>query len=75
MTCYFHPLSGGLDSRIVVFAREVREGESSEVDVDKAVHNQFFGFGTDKSHKDRAWDVSYLRSYTPPTPTPTATPD
>jgi sortase B len=69
MTCYY-PWSGA-DSRIVVYARQVREGESSEVDVDKAVRNthvrQFAGqtrhFGTSGWNGERVWDTSYLTSY------------
>ncbi|MDR2532967.1 MAG: class B sortase [Oscillospiraceae bacterium] len=40
-TCYW-PYTRSVDTRAVVFARRVREGESSYVDVNKAQHNEAF---------------------------------
>jgi sortase B len=57
MTC--HHLH---DSRVVVFARRLRPGESNEVDVSKATHNpKAFKFG--ESTGESVWDRSLLKSY------------
>jgi sortase B len=66
-TCYY-PFSG-VDTRVVVFARRVREGESADVDVSKAVYNhkeyrferQAYLLGTEWN--GRIWDTSKLLSY------------
>lgn len=67
-TC-FYPMGDAIDTRCVVFARKVREGESAEVDTSKAVYNtaeyrferQARSFGTNWA--GRVWDTSYLLSY------------
>ena len=38
-TCYYPLTKDAADTRFVVFARRVREGESAEVDTSKAVEN------------------------------------
>ncbi|MCL1866063.1 MAG: class B sortase [Oscillospiraceae bacterium] len=59
-TCYYP--GPGIDARFVLFARKVRPGESSEVDVDKAYWNKSeFAFGSNSG--TRTWDTSYLTSY------------
>jgi SrtB family sortase len=60
MTCYYP--AAGVDARYVVYARQIRPGESSEVDVSKATRNHHaFRFG--ESSGERVWDSSYLTSY------------
>lgn len=67
-TCYY-PMGDSVDTRCVVFARKVREGENANVDVSKAVTNtkelrfeeQTARFGT--GWQGRVWDTSYLLSY------------
>ena len=67
-TCYY-PYGSNIDTRCVVFARKVREGESAEVDVSKAQINenplmftyQYQVLGG--SWKGRTWDTSKLLSY------------
>ncbi len=65
-TCYY-PMGNSVDSRFVVFARRVRDGESAEVDVSKAYINkdplyfeyyrQVNGLG---EWGGRTWDTSKL---------------
>ena len=65
-TCYY-PLGNNVDTRFVVFARRVREGESTEVDVSKATINydplyfkywyQVYG----GSWGGRKWDTSKIK--------------
>lgn len=70
-TCYqYSPYSADTDTRCAVFARKVREGESADVDVEKAQTNpdplrftyqrQVEGAG---EWKGRSWDASKLLSY------------
>ncbi len=67
-TCYY-PYGQNIDTRCVVFARKVRDGESTEVDVSKAQVNenplmftyQYQVLGG--SWKGRTWDTSKLLSY------------
>ena len=67
-TCYY-PFGKAVDTRCVVFARKVRDGESPEVDVSKAQRNenplmftyQYTVLGG--SWKGRTWDTSKLLSY------------
>lgn len=67
-TCYY-PYGKSVDTRCAVFARKVREGESSEVDVSKAMTNnnplkftyQYTAEGG--SWSGRTWDTSKLLSY------------
>ena len=67
-TCYY-PYGENIDTRCVVFARKVRDGESTEVDVSKAQRNenplmftyQYQVLGG--SWKGRTWDTSKLLSY------------
>ena len=64
-TCYYYPVETGEQTRFVLFARKVREGEDPSVDVDKIVVNPdplFF----DTYYKQmggswggRTWDVDY----------------
>ncbi|MDR0197400.1 MAG: class B sortase [Oscillospiraceae bacterium] len=67
-TCYY-PMGKGVDTRSVVFARKVREGESSSVNTDKAFYNnKELRFDEQKARygsnwNGRVWDTSYLRSY------------
>ena len=68
-TCYW-PFGTDVDTRCVVFARRVRPGESSEVNVDKATWNrQVLRFTKEAQIMGqtwpghRVWDTSYLRSY------------
>ncbi|GHV48147.1 SrtB family sortase [Clostridia bacterium] len=68
-TCYY-PFDKEVDTRVVVFARKVRPGESSQVNVNKAYYNtnelrfekqaKLIGDGW----KGRIWDTNYLLSYT-----------
>ncbi|MCL1789290.1 MAG: class B sortase [Oscillospiraceae bacterium] len=64
MTCWY---PDGLDCRIVVYARRVREGESSKVDVSKAKANKVnntYGRGNKWTGEIGLWDASkYLTSY------------
>jgi len=71
-TCYwpYNTLTTEVDTRAVVFARLVREGESSYVDVDKAMHNEgFLPFDRQarvlgNTWKGRVWDYEkYLLCY------------
>lgn len=68
-TCYYPFTKEVADTRVAVFARKVREGESAEVDVSKAVTNNNplkFEFQYQKeggSWKGRTWDTSKLLSY------------
>ena len=67
-TCYY-PYGQNIDTRCVVFARKVRDGESPEVDVSKAQVNnnplmftyQYNVLGG--SWQGRTWDTSKLLSY------------
>ncbi len=67
-TCYY-PYGDKVDTRCVVFARKVRDGESAEVDVEKAQTNnnplkftyQYNAEGG--SWQGRTWDTSKLLSY------------
>ena len=69
-TCYYPYGKENADTRCAVFARKVRPGESSEVDVSKAVVNnnplkftyQYQQEGG--SWTGRTWDTSKLLSYT-----------
>ncbi|MCL2693487.1 MAG: class B sortase [Oscillospiraceae bacterium] len=67
-TCYY-PFGTSVDTRAVVFARKVRPGESSHVDVSKAAHNTaYLPFDTQRQRmgnnwSGRVWDTSYLLSY------------
>ncbi|MCL2018130.1 MAG: class B sortase [Oscillospiraceae bacterium] len=68
-TCYW-PYGQNVDTRSVVFARMVREGESSNVDVMKATHNEnFLPFERQKrifgdTWTGRVWDYErYLLSW------------
>ena len=70
-TCYYPYSDNGtkLDTRIVIFARRVRPGESSEVDVSKAKHNPgVLQFEQEakimgRTWSGRTWDTSYLIGY------------
>ncbi|MBP3855678.1 MAG: class B sortase [Ruminiclostridium sp.] len=67
-TCYYPYTKEKADTRVAVFARKVREGESAEVDVSKAVRNpdplkftyQYQVEGG--SWGGRSWDTSKLLS-------------
>lgn len=67
-TCYYPYGNPPLDTRAVVFARKVREGESEYVDISKAVFNnnwKHFEY-EDKIYQPwtgRTWDTSKLLSY------------
>ena len=67
-TCYY-PYGDNIDTRCVVFARKVRDGESSEVDVSKAqINNNPLKFTHQYnveggSWQGRTWDTSKLLSY------------
>ena len=68
-TCYW-PYGESVDTRAVIFARRVREGESSDVDVEKAKYNrQAIRFAEEERRigtlypGSRVWDTSYLLSY------------
>ncbi len=67
-TCYY-PYGQNIDTRCVVFARKVRDGESPEVDVSKAQVNQnplMFTYQYQVlggSWPGRTWDTSKLLSY------------
>jgi len=67
-TCYY-PYGENIDTRCVVFARKVRDGESAEVDVSKAQRNEnplMFTYQYNVlggSWKGRTWDTSKLLSY------------
>ncbi|MDR1753359.1 MAG: class B sortase [Eubacterium sp.] len=66
-TC-FYPMGKEVDTRCVVFARKIREGEIENVNVNKAVYNdreyrfekQAYNYGT--NWNGRVWDTSYLKS-------------
>lgn len=64
-TCYY-PLGNDVDTRFVVFARRVREGESAEVDVSKAYINpsplyfDYYYRVNGGSWKGREWDTSLV---------------
>ncbi len=68
-TCYYPYGKENADTRCAVFARKVREGESAEVDVSKAVINNNplkFRYQYDReggSWQGRTWDTSKLLSY------------
>lgn len=68
-TCYYPYGKENADTRCAVFARKVREGESAEVDVSKAVINSNplkFRYQYDReggSWQGRTWDTSKLLSY------------
>lgn len=68
-TCYYPYGKENADTRCAVFARKVREGESAEVDVSKAVINTNplkFRYQYDReggSWQGRTWDTSKLLSY------------
>lgn len=65
-TCYY-PLGNNVDSRCVVFARRVREGESTDVNVDAAYLNPsplFFDYyyqANGGSWAGRQWDTSKVK--------------
>ena len=67
-TCYY-PFGTNIDTRVAVFARRVRDGESIDVDVDKATHNTgFLPFDLQarrmgNTWNGRVWDTSLLLSY------------
>lgn len=67
-TCYY-PYGKNIDTRCVVFARKVRDGESAEVDVEKAVINEnplkfTYQYNAEGgSWQGRTWDTSKLLSY------------
>ena len=67
-TCYY-PYGENIDTRCVVFARKVRDGESAEVDVSKAqINNNPLKFTYQYnveggSWQGRTWDTSKLLSY------------
>jgi sortase B len=74
-TCYF-PYERSVDTRCVVFARQVRPGESSVVDTSKAFYNTYvFRFkeerrrighiwSDEKWNNGEIWDFKkYLKSY------------
>ena len=64
-TCYYYPTGTDVDSRFVLFARKLREGEDPSVDVSKIVVNKdplFFDTYYRKvggSWGGRTWDVDY----------------
>ncbi|MGN0656532.1 MAG: sortase domain-bontaining protein [Ruminiclostridium sp.] len=68
-TCYYPYGKENADTRCAVFARKVREGESAEVDVSKAVINTNplkFRYQYEReggSWQGRTWDTSKLLSY------------
>lgn len=71
-TCYYPYTKEVADTRVAVFARKVREGESAEVDVSKAQRNPDplkFRFQYEYEKRDinswggRKWDTSKLLSY------------
>ena len=68
-TCYYPYGKENADTRVAVFARKVREGESAEVDVSKAVRNYDplkFRYQYERdggSWGGRKWDSSKLLSY------------
>jgi sortase B len=68
-TCFW-PMGRDVDTRCVIFARRVREGESSNVDVSKAVRNNGVRRFTREANaygnswNGRVWDYkTYLTSY------------
>ncbi|MBQ8614209.1 MAG: class B sortase [Ruminiclostridium sp.] len=67
-TCYY-PYGKKIDTRCVVFARKVRENESAEVDVSKAMTNNnplkfTYQYNVEGgSWQGRTWDTSKLLSY------------
>lgn len=67
-TCYY-PYGNKVDTRCVVFARKVRNGESAEVDVEKAQVNNnplkfTYQYTTEGgSWQGSTWDTSKLLSY------------
>jgi sortase B len=70
-TCYW-PMGQTVDTRVAIFARRVREGESNHVNVDKATHNHRnlrFAHEANVMGSNwpghRVWDISYLKSYKP----------
>ncbi|MBQ3843326.1 MAG: class B sortase [Ruminiclostridium sp.] len=68
-TCYYPYGKENADTRVAVFARKVREGESAEVDVSKAMRNPdplMFAYEYrvhGGSWGGRKWDSSKLLSY------------
>lgn len=69
-TCYMYSPYENTDTRCVVFARKVRDGESAEVDVEKAQVNPTplkFTYQYEKEGGERwtgrTWDTSKLLSY------------
>lgn len=69
-TCYMYSPYENTDTRCVVFARKVRDGESAEVDVEKAQVNPTplkFTYQYEKEGGERwtgrNWDTSKLLSY------------
>lgn len=64
-TCYYYPTGNDVESRFVLLARKVREGEDPSVDVDKVVVNPdplFFDAYyriVGGSWGGRTWDVDY----------------
>lgn len=67
-TCYY-PYGKSIDTRCVVFARKVRDGESAGVDISKAQVNEnplkfSYQYQVEGgSWKGRSWDTSKLLSY------------
>jgi len=67
-TCYY-PLGKEVDSRFVVFARRVREGESAEVDTSKAYINtsplyfDYYYKVNGGSWAGRKWDTSKVKGF------------
>lgn len=68
-TCYW-PMGQEVDTRVVIFARKVRPGESSEVDVEKAKYNsKVLRFAKEievygNTWTGRVWDAeTYLKGY------------
>jgi sortase B len=68
-TCYYYPLGEKVDSRCVVFARKVREGEKSTVNTEAAFYNNKELRFTEQERRlgsnwtGRVWDTSKLKSY------------
>ena len=67
-TCYY-PLGSNVDTRYVVFARRLREGESPEVDTSKAYINpsplyfDYFYSVNGGSWAGRNWDTSKVKGF------------
>lgn len=69
-TCYYYPLGKEHNTRFALFARKVREGESTEVDVSKAYINNdplmfdayYNGTGAPR-WQGRTWDTSLVKNF------------